>query len=46
MLSELRRAKLTVFIEMQKFDGSSEAALGILSMKQFDGSSEAALGVL
>ena len=46
MLSELRRTKLTVFIEMQKFEGSSEAALGILSMKQFDGSSEAALGVL
>jgi hypothetical protein len=32
MLSELRRAKLTVFIEVEKFDGSSVAALGVLWM--------------
>lgn len=30
MFSELRRATMTVFIEVEQFDGSSEAALGIL----------------
>jgi hypothetical protein len=30
MFSELRRTTMTVFIEVEKFDGSSEAALGIL----------------
>jgi len=32
MLSGLRRAKLTVFIEVENFDGSYEAALGVLWM--------------
>ena len=31
-MSELRRAKLAVSIEVKKFGGSSEAALGVLWM--------------